>query len=47
MEGKYKGRPSKLREKVGEIRALEQQGVSRAEFTHRLGMARSSLHHLL
>lgn len=46
-EGKYKGRPSKLHEKLGDIRALEEPGMSRAEIAHQLGMARSSLYRLL
>ena len=46
-EGRYKGRPSRLHEKLGEIRALESQGFNRAQIAHRLGMARSSLYRLL
>jgi DNA invertase Pin-like site-specific DNA recombinase len=46
-EGKYKGQPSKLHEKLGEIRALEAQGLSRTQIAHQLGMARSSLYRLL
>jgi DNA invertase Pin-like site-specific DNA recombinase len=46
-EGKYKGRPSKLHEKLGEIRARESQGLNRAQIAHRLGMARSSLYRLI
>jgi DNA invertase Pin-like site-specific DNA recombinase len=46
-KGKYKGRPSKLHRKLGEIRALEQQGVSRTQIADQLGMARSSLYRLL
>jgi hypothetical protein len=34
-EGKYKGRPSKLHEKLGE-RTLEAQGMPRAAIAHRL-----------
>jgi DNA invertase Pin-like site-specific DNA recombinase len=46
-EGRYKGRPSKLHEKLGEIHALESQGFNRAQIAHRLGMARSSLYRIL
>jgi DNA invertase Pin-like site-specific DNA recombinase len=46
-EGKYRGRPARLREKLGEIRALESQGLNRSQIALRLGMARSSLYRLL
>jgi DNA invertase Pin-like site-specific DNA recombinase len=47
VEGKYKGRPSKLHEKLGDIRAREEQGISCAKIALQLGTAHSPLYRVL
>jgi DNA invertase Pin-like site-specific DNA recombinase len=46
-EGRYKGRPAKLHEKLDEIRILDRQGTPRANIARQFGIARSSLYRLL
>jgi DNA invertase Pin-like site-specific DNA recombinase len=46
-EGKYKGRPAKLHEKLDEMRSLDRQGIPRAKIARQVGVARSSLYRLL
>jgi DNA invertase Pin-like site-specific DNA recombinase len=47
IAGKYKGRIPTARRKADEVRALDAQGVDRAEIARRLGMGRTSVYRCL